>query len=187
MEKFSKVVKEKNKYTVDNIIYSGDYITIKSKDGWEYVSENDCVIAVPHLLDFNELLIRKEDVPPFKDRHPNQDFFITMISGTIEDNELPINTMIRELQEEAGILLNTTYMNYEKWGEFFFNKANSSKCHIYYLPLRVNDFQKVIATTDGSLSESKSKTIRLDVKYLDSLKPSDLLSAFCIEKMKHII
>lgn len=184
MEKFSKMSKQKIGIDKEDYVYDGDYIKVKERDGWQYVTERDCVIAIPHLLDFEEIMIRKEWIPPFQDRHPNQEFFLTMISGTMEDGETPVDTLIRELQEEAGILLNTTYMKYERWGELFTNKGNSSKCHIFYLPLNINDFQKVRAVGDGSKSEDISKTTRVNVKYIDSLKPSDLLTAFCLEKMK---
>ncbi len=184
MEKFTKISKQKIGIEKEDYNYEGDYIKVKEKEGWEYVTEQDCVIAIPHLLDFDEIMVRKEWIPPFQDRHPNQEFFLTMISGTMEDGETPVDTLIRELQEEAGILLNTTYMNYERWGELFFTKGNNSKCHIFYLPLNLNDFQKVKATGDGSKSEDISKTTRVNTKYIESLQPSDLLTAYCLEKMK---
>jgi 8-oxo-dGTP pyrophosphatase MutT (NUDIX family) len=168
----------------ETYVYDGDYIKVKEKSGWQYVVEPDCVIAVPHLVDYDEVLVRKEFVPPFQEKHPEQEFFLTMISGTMEDGETPVDTLIRELQEEAGVLLNTTYMNYERWGEFFSNKGNSSKYHIFYLPLGINDFQKIKATGDGSKTEEISKTVRVNTKYVESLVPSDLISAFCLEKLK---
>ncbi len=184
MNTFSKLEKQ-DKLSIEKVdfLYDG-YIKVKSKDGWEYVSESDCVVAIVHLLDFNEILLRKEIVPPFQERHPEQEFFLTIISGTMKDGENPVQTITRELVEEAGILLNTTYMDYEKWGEYFWNKGNTSKCNIFYMPLRINDYRKVQATGDGSEFEKQSKTVRIDLKYLESLKPSDLVTALCLEKMK---
>jgi 8-oxo-dGTP pyrophosphatase MutT (NUDIX family) len=184
MDKFSKIQhKDKLPIEKEDFLYDG-YIKVKEKSGWEYVSEKDCAIALVHLLDFDEILLRKEIVPPFNDKYPEQEFFLTVISGTIETGENPIQTITRELVEEAGILLNTTYMNYESWGKYFYCKGNSSQCHIYYIPLRTNDFRKVEASGDGSDFEEKSKTVRIDTKYLQALKPSDLITSLCIEKMK---
>ncbi len=187
MEKFSKLEhKDKIHIEKEDYLYDG-YLKIKSKDGYEYVYEKDCAIAMVHLLDFNEILLRKEYIPTFNDKHPNQEFFLTSISGTIETNETPIQTIRRELVEEAGILLNTQFNDIESWGEYFTNKGNASKFYLYYIPLRINDFQKVNAVGDGTIAESKSKSVRVDIKYLNSLKPSDLVTALLIEKMKNKI
>lgn len=184
MDTFSKLSKQKIGIEKDTYTYEGDYIKIKEREGWEYVVEPDSVIAIPHLIDYDEILIRKEYVPAFHEKHPENEFFLTMISGTIKDGETPVDTLIRELQEEAGVLLNTTYMNYERWGEFFTNKGNSSKFHIFYIPLNINDFQKVKATGDGTKYEEMSKTTRVNTKYIDSLKGSDMVTAYCLEKLK---
>jgi len=188
MDKFSKIIKDDNKLTneIEDFVYDG-YIKVKSKDGWEYVKESDCAIALVHLLDFNEILLRKEIVPPFQERHPNQEFFLTIISGTIDGNETPVQTITRELIEEAGVSLNTNYNGFEKMGEYFWCKGNTSKCHIFYIPLRTNDFQKVYAKGDGSETEKLSKTVRVDLKYLDSLKPSDLVTSLCLQFIKNKI
>ncbi len=184
MNKFTKIQHEdKAPIKTEDFLYDG-YIKVKSKDGWEYVSEGDCTVAMVHLLDFNEILLRKEVVPPFNERHPSQEFFLTIISGTMKDGESAIQTITRELVEEAGILLNTQYTGYESWGEYFWNKGNTSKCNVFYMPLRINDFRKVEASGDGSEFEKQSKTVRIDLKYLDALKPSDLITALCIERMK---
>ncbi len=186
MNKFSKIEKKVNTIEKVDYLYDG-YLKVKSKNGWEYVVENDCSVAMVHLIDLNEILIRKEIVPPFQERHAGQEFFLTTISGTMKEGESPIQTITRELVEEAGIQLNTNYTGYESWGEFFWCKGNTSKCHIFYMPLRVNDFRKVNASGDGSDFEKNSKTVRVDLKYLDALKPSDLLTAYCLEKMKSLI
>lgn len=186
MIKFTKLQNEEKSIKPEEFLYDG-YIKVKSNDGWEYVVENDCVVAMVHLLDYNEILLRKEIVPPFRERYPSQEFFLTIISGTMEKGEAPIDTIKRELVEEAGILLNTQYSNYQSWGDYFFSKGNTAKCHIFYIPLRVDDFQKVSATGDGTEFEKNSNTVRIDLKYLNALKPADLITCLCIEKMKSVI
>lgn len=187
MNKFSKIEKD-SRLPIEKIDYLYDgYIKVKSNNGWEYVVEKDCAIAMVHLLDYNEILVRKEIVPPFQERHAGQEYFLTMLSGTMEDGENPIQTITRELVEEAGILLNTQYTGFENFGEYFWNKGNSSKCHIFYIPLRIDDFRKTVASGDGSEFEKQSKTVRVDVKYLNALKPADLVTALCIERMKNKI
>lgn len=175
MELFSKLTKKSKNGKEDEIKYDG-YLKVLDSDGWEYVEEKDCVVVIPHLVNFDEILLRKEVVPPFNSRIPDQEHFITVVSGTMEGTEKPEETLVRELREETGIKLNTGFQGWKKWGSFFWNKGNNSRCHLFYLPLTISDFQKVSITGDGSEFEKKSTTFRIDIKYLDSLKPSDLIT-----------
>ena len=165
-------------------IYDGEYMNIKATDGWEFVEEKDCVIVLPHLINFNEIILRKENVPPFNTREPNKEHFLTVVSGTMEAGEDPTETLVRELKEETGIMLNTGFKGWTKWGEYFWNKGNNSKCHVYYLPITTSDFQKVVAKGDGSVSEDKSITVRIDLSYIESLRPSDLITEMVLSKFR---
>lgn len=182
MDKFStysmSLEPEDEKY-----LWEGNYLKIKEIEGWEAVMENDMVIILPHLIDYNEILLRKESIPPFK-HVDGREFFLTVISGTIEKNEKPEKTIFRELEEEAGIRLNTGYKSYKKWNELFVSKGNTAKVHIYYLPLHNYDFTTVYATGDGSKTEAKSSSIRIDLKYLNNLNPCDLVTSLSIEYLK---
>jgi 8-oxo-dGTP pyrophosphatase MutT (NUDIX family) len=177
MELFSKLSKaEKNKKEKEYELKYDGYLKVKDADGWEYVEEKDCVVVIPHLVNFDEILLRKEVVPPFSSRFPKQEHFLTVVSGTMDGTETPEETLIRELREETGIKLNTGFEGWKKWGEFFWNKGNNSRCHLYYLPLTITDFSKIQAYGDGSQFEENSSTLRVDIAYLDSLKPSDLIT-----------
>ena len=158
MKKFSKI----NKTEIKNV-----------------ETNNDIIVMFVHLLDFNEILLKKEVVDAYQERENQQEFFLTSIEGNIL-NETPIVSLKRNLSENVGILLNTNYSNYEEIGQYFISKNTSSKYHIYYIPLRMNDYRQV---TSSNKNEN-SKTVRVDVKFLDSLKVSDLITAFNIEKLK---
>jgi 8-oxo-dGTP pyrophosphatase MutT (NUDIX family) len=186
MKKFSKITSEKVEKE-EEFVYDGEYLKIKERDGWQFVTESDCVIGLVHLLDFDEIILRKEWIPPYQDREPSSEYFLTMLSGTIEEDEKPIDTLKRELEEEAGIRLNTLYSSEEYLGEYFMTKGNSAKYHIYYIPLWTNEFQKIQAVGDGSDAEEKSSTIRVNTAYLSTLKPSDIITAYCLEKIKEKI
>lgn len=179
MNKFSKI----NKSVEDEYIYERGHLKIKDKDNYTFVVENDCVVMIPHLIEYDEILMRKETVPSFREKKPNQEFFLTSVSGTMEEGETEKQTLIREIEEECGIRLNTNYNGMVKIGDFHWNKGNSSLCHIYYVPLEKNDYRKVEAIGDGGDIEKKSSTVRVDLKYLKSLNPSDLVSAYCVNWM----
>lgn len=158
MKKFSKI----NKTEIKNV-----------------ETNNDIIVMFVHLLDFNEILLKKEVVDAYQQRDNKQEFFLTSIEGNIL-NETPLVSLKRNLSENVGILLNTNYSNYEEIGEYFISKDNSYKYHIYYIPLRINDYRQVASSNKNE----NSKTVRVDVKFLDSLKVSDLITAFNIEKLK---
>jgi 8-oxo-dGTP pyrophosphatase MutT (NUDIX family) len=183
MEKFSLYSQQMNQPEDEEYLYDGDYMKIKNIDGWEAVIEKDCMIVVPHLLDYNEIILRKESIPPFQ-YVEKREFFLTALSGGIEKGETAEKTLFRELEEEAGIRLNTGYKAYKKWNELFFNKGNTAKCHLYYLPLHSYDFTTVYAKGDGTESESKSTAVRIDLKYLDNLNTSDLVTCLLLEYLK---
>ena len=75
----------------------------------------------------------------------------------------------------------------EKIGEFYIGKMSSNKAHIYYLPLNNNDYVKVEAKGDGTYSESVSSVLRVSLNYINDLKPADLPTALCLEKIKNIL
>ncbi len=177
---FSKIQKETNN---DTFVYDG-FLKIKKEGDFEYLVGVDCALALVHLTDTDEILLRKEWVPSFQHKEPSQEYFLTMISGQMEEGETSRKTVIRELVEEAGVLLNTGYNGFEEWGDFFYSKNNSSMCHILYLPVTINDFRKVAAMGDGTELEKKSKTVKVGMNFLNSLKPSDLVTAYCLERLK---
>jgi hypothetical protein len=186
MEKFSSY---SNKFIPSNeeeYVWQGDYLKIKNIEGWDAVVENDCVLLLPHLLDTDEIILRKEVILPFKFK-TGHDFFLTGISGTMDNKETAIQTLFRELQEEAGIKLNTSYNQFKKWSETFYSKGNTAKCHIYYVPLYNYDYITVAASGDGSDEEANSISVRVSLKYLNNLNPSDLATTLALEFLKNEI
>jgi 8-oxo-dGTP pyrophosphatase MutT (NUDIX family) len=186
MEKFSIYSQQLDKPAEDSYLFDGEYLKIKEIDGWEAVVENDCMVVIPYLIDNKEIILRKEVIPPFQ-HVDKKEFFLTIISGTIEQGESVEKTLFRELEEEAGIRLNTSYTGYKKWNELFFSKGNTAKCHIYFVPLHSNDFTTVYPKGDGTDSEQKSTSVRIDIKYLDSLTPADLATTLALQYLKNEI
>lgn len=186
MKKFTTVTRKKEveEPTSKDALYSGNYLSVVDIEGWETVQEKDCVIVLPHFTDFDEIILRKEDIPPFKSRD-KQNFFLTAVSGTVEEGEEPLEAAIRELEEEAGVQLHTTYKAYKLWGSFFMTKGNTAKYHLYYMPMKSTDYQKVAPKGDGSESENKSTSVRVNIQYLDSLNPSDTVTALVINYTKN--
>lgn len=182
MKKFTKLKDKKEDY-----IFSGATFNVAKTDGWEIVVEKDSVIIIPHFIENNEVLIRKEWIPTYRYREPEKEYFLTVISGTMEDGEDDIQAIRRELQEETGIQLNTLYSSFKKLGEFYLTKGNCGKYRVYYLPIGVNDYTRTVAMGDGSEAEEKSFTVRLDLKFLNDVIAPDMVTAYSLEKLKGIL
>lgn len=187
MEKFSKIqskprVKEEIK---DEISFQNDYLKVVTKDNWSWVEEADNVCCIPVFIEDNSMFIRQEVIPPFTSRD-SQEFYLTVISGTIEEGEKPEETMRRELIEEAGLVLNQNY-KIKIIDTLYKNKGTTSKIYYAIIPLSKGDYYEVAAKGDGSKEEKASRTVKVDLKFINSLQVSDLISKLLLLEVKNFM
>lgn len=183
MEKFSKL-KPKTDFVEDkeDIVYSNDYVKVINFEDWTIVKESDFVVCIPYLIDSNQIILRHEYIPTYK-YVDGQDYHITVLSGGIEVGETPERALLRELEEEAGIVVSPDY-KVEFMKPLFVSKGNASKYHPCIIQLTERDYHEVVAKGDGSEAEKKSQSVKVDVKYLSSINASDLITEYMIEQMK---
>lgn len=183
MEKFSKIKPEESlNFKRDDILYNDKYIKILKYDDTSIVSGKDCVICIPYLIESNQFIIRQEYVPSFKYAE-GQELHLSCVGGGVEMGESNEVALLRELQEEAGIVLRDNFViDFDK--PLFINKSSTIKCYYCILPLTENDYHEVIISTDGSKVEKLSKTAKIDTKYLNSLNTSDIITEFMIMKFR---
>jgi hypothetical protein len=90
------------------------------------------------------------------------------------------------LEEEAGIVVREDYP-VEDMKPLFISKGMTSKYYPFILPLNERDYHEIIAKGDGSKAESMSKSVKVDIKYIDSLNPSDIFTEYMILKVKEYL
>jgi 8-oxo-dGTP pyrophosphatase MutT (NUDIX family) len=186
MEKFSKLrPKDEFKEPKDKVLYDTEHFKIIEYEDWNIIKEKDAVVCIPYLIETNQFIIRYEYIPPFK-YADGQDYHITIISGGIEKGETPQKALIRELEEEAGIVLREDYQ-IEDMKPLFINKAHTNKYHPFILPLNERDYHEVVARGDGSKAEELSKSVKVDIKYLSSIEASDLITDYMLTKLKEYL
>lgn len=175
MDKFTKKIKEKTKVGENpKVVFENKYMNVIENDGYTFVEESDLICVIPILIDRQQVLIRFEDVPPFTYKDGKQGH-VTVISGTIEEEETPEQTLIRELEEEAGIRLRPNVV-IEFFDKLYTSKGNTMQINLCILPLYNYDFDEVKIEGDGSVSEGKSSTIHLSWEKLEDVQIEDFVS-----------
>ena len=187
MEKFTKLSK-KNKSVNrkrKDILYKDDNIEVSKYDTWSIILGKDCAICIIHLIDLNKFIIRQEYIPTFK-YVEGQEFHLACVGGQIEEGETPEEALLREIEEEAGIVIRDDF-EIEFMKPLFMNKGCGVKCYPSIITLTENDYHEVKIEGDGSMIEKKSKTALVDVKYVNSLLTSDIVTEYVLMKFKEYL
>jgi len=180
MEKFTKILKKKNKKE-DPILWSNDWVKIVKFDGWTIVEGDDSVVCVPVLIDDNQVVFRQEYIPTYK-KKDGSDLHLHVISGTIEKDETNEECLRRELIEEAGFVLRDNIpIVFED--PLYVSKGCNSRYHICILPLSRDDYYETHAKGDGSKAEKFSKSVKVNQYNIDSLKASDTITELMLMKI----
>jgi hypothetical protein len=186
MDKFTNL-KEKDEFkeSKDKVIYKDDHIKIIDFEDYSIIQEKDTVICIPYLIETNQIVLRYEYIPSFK-HADGQEYHITTIGGSVEKGESNERALLRELEEEAGIVLRDDF-EIEFMKPLFKTKAHDNKYIPCIITLSEKDYHEIKPPGDGSKLEAKSKSVKVDVKYIKSLNSSDLITDYMIEKVKQYI
>jgi len=186
MDKFSKM-KPKSAFDEpkDKELYSNGNIKLIEYEDWTILKGKDCVICIPILIETNQIVLRYEYIPTYK-YVDGQEFHATIVAGGIEKGEDPKTALLRELEEEAGIVIREDYeIELEK--PLYLTKGSTNRAYAFILPLNERDYHEVVAKGDGSVAESKSKAVKVDVRYIDSVNASDMATAYMLMKAKEYL
>jgi hypothetical protein len=186
MDKFSKL-KPKDDFSQkkEDLVFDSDHFKIVQFEDWQILKDRDCVVCIPYLVETNQFILRYEYIPTFK-YVDGQDYHVTVVGGGIEVGESPDVAMLRELEEEAGLVLRDDY-KLEPIKPLFMSKSHSNKYHPYIIPLNERDYHEIIPQGDGSKIEKISKSVKIDIKYLNNLNPSDLITEYLLLKLREYL
>jgi 8-oxo-dGTP pyrophosphatase MutT (NUDIX family) len=104
----------------------------------------------------------------------------------MKQDETPERSLLREIEEEAGIVIRPEF-KIEFMKPLFVSKGHASKYHPAIITLTERDYHEILPPTDGSKIEKMSQTVKLDMKYINSVNTSDLITDYMIEKFKDYV
>jgi hypothetical protein len=186
MQSFSKLQNQKEKKEKkDDVLFSNDYVSVINYEDWSIIKESDLVVAIIYLIETNQFILRNEYIPTFKWRD-SQEYHLTVLSGGIEKGETPQRALLREIEEEAGLVISPDYQ-IQFMKPLFVSKGHTSKYHPAIITLTERDYHEVMSKGDGSAAEKKSQSVKIDIKYLNSVNSSDLITEFLIVKFKEYL
>ena len=187
MEKFSKL-KPKDEFddSKEKVLYKDEHFQIVQFEDWSILKERDAVVCIPYLIETNQIVLRYEYIPTFK-YASGQEYHLTIVAGTIEKGEDPKTCLLRELEEEAGIVLREDYVIEDEMKPLYSSKSTTNKIYPFILPLNERDYHEIIAKGDGSKAESLSKSVKVDIKQIGNLNTSDIITEYMLLKLKEYL
>lgn len=185
MDKFSKLRPKGPVKPKDEVLFTKGEMSVVGYEDWTILKSSDYVVVVPILIETNQIVLRYEYIPTFK-YVDGQEYHATLVAGRIEQGETPLNAMLRELEEEAGIVVGEN-VNPEELKPLFTGKGLTAKAFPFILPLNESDYQEVVAKGDGSVAEAKSKSVKVDIKHIDSINASDIITEMMLMKVKEYL
>lgn len=191
MEKFSKIkdtIKGAVKEEPTELLKT-DNITVINYMDWDIVKGEDFVCVLPYLKDEGYLLMRNEFLPSYKiglDGGVNRkdSNFLTVCTETLKKDETPINAVRRGLYEEVGLVLNQ-YYEIDATPSIFISKGSTIRGYFYILELNFNDYQLIQPPTDCTLSEKKSKNLKVSLGDIDDIRINDIFTMYLFTKLKY--
>ena len=187
MQKFTTVQKNTIPEEEPKVVYDGEVMKVFKYKDWDITKEKNMIIVLPYLPEEGYILLRHEYVPTYQWAHreefKNATNFMTVISGSIEEGESPKQALLRELQEEAGIVL-SSMKDIEIGNPLHISKGSLTSYYPCLLELKYNDFKQVAAIGDGTKSEKRSKTVKVSLGDIDQIRCFDLITEYMLLKLK---
>ncbi|APJ38390.1 NUDIX domain-containing protein [Mycoplasmopsis pullorum] len=177
----------------DKLLLKTNWLSLyETEKGFIYAERKgvDSIAALVYksTSDGYQFLIRYQPTPNILNKKLNPTLlYPSCITGTIEDCETPLETAIKEIKEEGGLIVKTKNLV----SDSFYLATTQSNEVVYSFLFEVDtNTETVPILNDGSYFESISKSIwvsqeELETMLLDHFVHSSLLQTFLLFKFKN--
>jgi 8-oxo-dGTP pyrophosphatase MutT (NUDIX family) len=157
-----------------DILFKGKFIKVISPKAapYEAVQCGDSVMVFLADMAERAAYIRREHCPPYEYGTPFK-YFYTTITGGIDTGELPMDAVIREVKEEAGIDLKEHTVEIIDLYHGKFTKVQTDTIHVYLV--KGSNFVVGHASGDGTFYEKECTTVQIPFDEIGELRPCDYL------------
>jgi len=169
-------------------LWKGNWVSvIDCGTDYECLHEKDIALVIP-IIDKEIFVIREEYCPPYFAKENSPRLYFTVLSGKIEDNETWEDTMLREVKEEAGIVVDpmgyTTMILFE-------NKpiCKSTDMRGTFVILEAHKYSREKPQGDGTENEKLSRSLFCHkdmISWFLGQDNIDMLLIFGLNKLKEL-
>ncbi len=167
IEQLGAVLKKTKKASVDlendKTLYATEWITLKeTNSGYIYTVTKPGVAILPirQIGDHLEVLVRQQISGLLGET-------ITVVTGRSEEGETQLETAVRELQEETGIITNPE--SFVKVGDLYYGKNNPIPDALFFVLIEELQTKYEKPETDGTIFEEFSKNFWVSEYELENL------------------
>jgi hypothetical protein len=183
MDKFSHIKKKNNvdKEEKCEILYQDDDFKILNYKKLNILKEENIVCVLPYFIEMNKIMLKYEKNKYYEYSDGIGDS-LSIFTKEIKEIDTIEKAIRKELEEESGIILRDDY-EFEELNTLYKSKTSTCICYMYLIPLNERDYQESIPL----VMDKDNKPIKIDVKYIDKIKISDLLTGYMMLKMKEYL
>lgn len=158
-------------------LFNSDHFKVVKFLDYEFLLSNPAIAVLPVLVNSRKIILREEYLPCWIYQEPHREKFLTSVTGKVDDGESLDEAVRRELREETGIIIDREY-KILRGKSMYLSKGSNQTITPFILLLK--EYSTETPSGDGSIFESKSNHVEIDLDKVDDYPVDDLITNYLI-------